>query len=143
MTFRNDCASLRFYNQSIRGKVQDFVISFEEYQKDLELVMRLTFDLFDQLIKSFKGKTITARLVAKVNFHHLSKEGNETDERAYHFSSYSSEKIDNVQDFFKRHMEKIASRLDSFNSNGSNLLIKNIEHLHILLTFTEKDLYAK
>ena len=56
------------------------------------------------------------------------------EERFYHFSSYQSEKVYDVNDFFERHMTKIASRFDSFNTNGSNLLIKNIAHIHVLLT---------
>ena len=45
-----------------------------------------------------------------------------------------SEKVYDVNEFFVRHMTKIASRLDSFNVNGSNLLLKNIAHVHVVLT---------
>ena len=133
MSFHNNRATLDFHRQSVRGTVKDFVISFHEDQRDIEQVLRLTLDLFQQLMKTFNGKFVTGRLVAKVNFIHFNKETDENEERAFHFSSFKSENIKNETDFFKRHMTKIASRLESFNANGSNLLIKSIEHIHILL----------
>ena len=97
----------------------------------IEQVLRLTLDLFQQLMKTFNGKFVTGRLEAKVTFTHFNKETDENEERAFHFSLFKSEK--KKKDFFKRHMTKIASRLESFNANGSNLLIRSIEHIHILL----------
>ena len=81
-------------------------------------------------MKTFNGKFVTGRLVAKVNFIHFNRETDKNEERAFHFSSYQSENINN-ETYFKRHMAKIASRLESFNANGSNVLIKSIEHIHI------------
>ena len=132
--FENDVASLKIHRQSLRGKVVDFIFHFNEEQTDMEQVLRLTLDLFRQLIESYGDKILHARLVAKVRFIHLNNVTNEEEERFYHFSSYQSEKVFNTDDFFQRHMAKIISRLDSFNANGSNLLIKNIAHLHVLLT---------
>ena len=100
----------------------------------MEHVLFITSDLFKQLIESFGDKKIVARLVAKVKFLHVNNISNETEDRCYHFASYSSESVYDADDFFQKHMTKIASRLDSFNANGSNLMIKNIVHIHILLT---------
>ena len=134
MSFENDSACLTFYKESLKGIVRDFVISFHEEQTDIEEVVRITSDLFEKLINSFEGTTFCARLVAKVKFIHVNALTGETEEeRFYHFPSYCYEYVDDTQDFYHRHMQKIASRLDLFNKNGSNLLIKNIEHIHICL----------
>ena len=133
MSFHNSCANLKFYKQSLKGVVQDFVISFDEEHTDIFLALNNTLDLFRQLIETnFKDKTVSARLVAKVNFIHVNQETGQLDERSYHFPSYSCEKVFDVQDFYERHMTKIAQRLHDFNET-SNLLIKNIAHIHILL----------
>lgn len=65
-----------------------------------------------------------ARLIAKVNMIHFNTTTNETCERSYHFASYKSEIVDDCNEFYQRHMMKIASRMDSFNQNGSNCLYK-------------------
>lgn len=137
MSFSNDCASLDFYKQSLKRKVQDFMISFNEEQTDIQQVLIRTKDLFVQLIDTFQSKVIHARLVAKVRFIHVNSMTNEMEERFYHFPSYKTECVLNADEFYHQHMEKIAQRLDSFNKNGSNLLIKNIDHIHILLTVNE------
>ena len=134
MLFHNEDAFLKFYKESLHGKTQDFIIHFHKDQMDLQHILLITSDLFKQLINSFGDRKIVARLVAKVRFVHINNTTNEMEERFYHFSSYGNESVYNADDFFQRHMTSIASRLDSFNVNGSNLLIKNIAHLHILLT---------
>ena len=136
MSFHNDCAQLDFYKQALNGRIQDFIVTFTEEQNDIEQVLRLSLELFKQLIQTFPDKDISARLVAKINFFHVNSVTGEVENRVYHFSSYRTEKVYDIDSFFERHMMKIASRLDTFNVNGSNLLIKNIEHLHFLLTFS-------
>lgn len=136
MLFSNDCASLTLHRTSLKGTVQDFIISFNENQTDIQQVLHLTLDLFQKLVSLFADRLIYARLVAKVRFIHINNITNEMDERFYHFASYSCEKVNDIDEFFQRHMTKIASRLDQFNVNGSNLLMKNIDHIHVLLTVT-------
>lgn len=132
MSFHNDCAFLKFHKKSFKGLVRDYQISFNEMQRSVEDVVPLTLDLFRQLIESFKDSQIVkVRLVAKVNFTHVNSLTKETEDRSYHFASLSSERVDDVEDFYHRHMRKIAERLEMFNRNGSNLLIKNIGHIHI------------
>ena len=134
MSFSNNCASLQFYKQSRKGVVTDYKISFNEECKSIFYVLAITQDLFKQLIDEFSHRQPKARLVAKVCFTHINNDTNEIEERSYHFSSYQTERVFSATEFYEQHMMKIASRLDNFNKNGSNLLIKNIQHIHILLT---------
>lgn len=145
MSFQNDNACLKLYKESLKGKVQDFIISFNSEQADIDDVLQVTLDLFECLIKSYETPPpVQARLVAKVKFLHINALTGEIEERFYHFTSFSFQKVFNfdIQDFYKRHMNKIASRLETFHKNGSNLIIKNIEHIHICLqrpqTFMQK-----
>ena len=135
MHFSNDCGFLTFHRESLKGVIQDYVISFHEDECDMQLIIIGSSDLFRQLINSFKNRKVLARLVAKVNFYHLNEKQEVISERSYHFPSFSSEEVIDATDFFERHMLKIASRLDTFNANGSNLLIKNIQHIHMQLSF--------
>ena len=46
MSFSNDCASLNFYKQSLRGVVQDYVINFNNEHTSISDVLYITQDLF-------------------------------------------------------------------------------------------------
>ncbi len=127
----NEFANICFWRQSLKGAIQDYCISFNEEEKDIELVVGKTFGLVKQLFQKFEKRSLKARLIAKINFIHL---GNEIDIRSYHFPSYQAESVCHPEEFFRNHMTKIASRLDVFNERGSNLLILNIEHIHIALS---------
>ena len=131
MSFRNDCAVLNFHKESVKGRVKDYQVSFNDEQREIQRLIPLTLDLFRQLVDTFTEGRLHARLIAKVNFSHVNPLTDEVTERAYHFASYKSEKVSDVNEFYQRHMRRIAERLDSFNINGSNLLIKNIAHIHI------------
>ena len=124
MNFNNECASLEFHKKSFKGVVTDYIISFKEERTSIENALPITRDLFRHLIESFGDENVYARLIAKVNFIHVNMVSNEIEERPYHFTSYQSEKVLDIDEFFTRHMMKIASRLDAFNRNGSNLIIK-------------------
>ena len=132
-TFSNSFACLCHHKTSLKGTVQDFVINFNKAQYHIENIIWETAELIQQLVASFKGKRVRGRLIAKVNFIHFNSETNTEEIRPYHFPSYRAEEIEDVEEFFVGHMTKIASRLDSFHKNGSNLRIKNIEHIHIEL----------
>ena len=135
MSFLNDNAFLNFHKASLKGAIQDYVIGFHNDECDMDQVISHSLDLFRQLIESFEGRRVFARLVAKVNFYHSNNEQEIISERSYHFPSFSSEEVVNIDEFFVRHMLRIASRLTTFNCNGSNLLIKNIQHIHMQLSF--------
>lgn len=135
LSFDNTFASLCHHRTSVRGVIQDYVLNFNEQQLVLEEIVSKTSELVKQLIETFhESRVVLGRLVAKVNYAHFNAITNEEEIRAYHFPSYSAEEIENVDEFFVKHMTKIASRMDSFHSHGSNLVIKNIEHIHIQLT---------
>ena len=119
--FSKDCAYLNFHKQSLKGRVQDYVISFYENPKDFFPILNEVNVIFQKLIETFSGKRILARLIPKVNFEHKNGIIGDIEERSYHFPSYSIEEVDNPSDFFIRHMERIVSRLEKFNSSGSNL----------------------
>lgn len=130
-SFSNEFAYVCHHKTSVKEKVRDYVIKFNTLQRSIENVIPETFELIEQLIQSLNAQKILARLIAKVNFIHFNSFSDEQSLRTYYFPSYKSEQIEDVEDFYERHMTKIASRLDSFNENGSNLIIQNIECIFI------------
>ena len=116
---------------------QDHILKFYSTQFDLERIISQISDLGADFIRQMKTQNnkVVARLIAKVNFSHMNWNTNEETNRSYHFPSYSAEEVvEPLEDFFDRHLLKIASRLDSFHTNGSNLVIKNIECIFIQLS---------
>ena len=138
MSFFNVLGCLCHHKTSLNDVVQDFILKFNAKQSNIDDIVLETVDLIQQLIASFNGKRVKARLIAKVNFTHLNPVINDETNRYYHFPSYQAEKLEDVEDFVVRHMTKIARRIDAFNHEGSNLVIKNIEHIHIQLTVLGK-----
>lgn len=126
----NDCGTLSYYGKSFKGTITDYAISFKDSEMDFGSVTGRTSDLFLQLMDKYKDCIVKARLVAKVNFTHLINE----DERSYHFSSHQAEVVIDPLDFFERHMLRITSRMEEFNAHGSNVVMKNISHIHIQLS---------
>ena len=136
-SFANDFGNVKHHKTSLRGVVQDYVISFNEEQCEIECIMQHSMLIVKELFEAFKknDKTIKGRLIAKVNYDHLNPMTNEETERSFHFPSYSNEVIEDSYEFFITHMTKIANRIAEFNANhGSNLKLKNIEHIHIQIT---------
>ena len=134
MEFSNDCAYLNFHKQSLKGRVRDYIISFYTEATDFDSILKETSDLFQRLCDENNKTRFLARLVAKVDFYHINLETDVNEERSYHFTSLGNETVVDPHDFFQRHIEKSVSRMDTFVSNGSNLLLKNIEHIHIQLS---------
>ena len=106
----------------------DYVISCHKYEVDVACVIAITHDLFMDLMEKYKNEKV--RLIAKVNYDHIVLE----EIRSYHFASYASEIVHDPKEFFERHMLKISQRMDEFNHHGSNLLIRNISHIHIQIS---------
>ena len=75
-----------------------------------------------------------ARLIAQVNFLRLNETHEEIGSEDYHFASYHAEEVNDVNSFYRKHMSKIASRLDVFHQNGSRLVLNRIKHIHIAVT---------
>ena len=133
-SFSNQFAHLSLHKTSLKEKVRDYALKFNSTQQNIEEIIPETISLIENFLQSFNVKQICGRLIAKVNFIHFNSTTNEQTQRSYYFPSYKAEIIENVEDFYVRHLTKIASRLDSFNVNGSNLIIENIECIYIQLT---------
>ena len=134
----NPSGKLCFYQQSRRGVVQDYVISFNQEIDDIQMVVEKTFDLFQKLIEHFEDDVVKARLIAQVNYSRLNDQHEEVDQEDYHFASYQMEKVEDVEEFYNRHLMKISSRMDTFHQNGSRLVINYIKHIHIHLVVVRK-----
>ena len=128
-TFGNVC----FYKSSFHNRIFDYQIDFKNVEVDFSMLVNKTFDLFTKVMERYEGDRVLGRLVAKVNFLHMNADGRE-EERTYHFPSYKTHEVEDPLLFFKSNMMKIANRLETFNKDGSNLLLKNIEYIHILIT---------
>ena len=129
----NAFGQLCFHRQSLRGRVQDYVINFNEEQCDMETMVGKTYDLFQTLLQHFNDRQVKARLIAQVNYLRMNDQHEVTGNEDYHFASYSLELVQDPKDFYERHMNKIISRMDSFHQNGSRLMISHIKHIHIAL----------
>ena len=130
--FSDDFATLTEYKVSLRKRIVDYVIRFHSEQVDIHLVIKRSFNIVKQLVEKYqrKDKTIKGRLVALVNYVHTV---NETSVSYYH-PSFQTETIDDVDNFFYTHMLKIVERMENMNRHGSNLLIKNIQEIHLHIT---------
>ena len=130
--FSNGHVTLSHYKDSLRGKIKDYIILFEDVQTCPKQVANITFTVVRDLLDNLqaKGTIISARLIALVEYIHVESET----VRSYFHPSYSSEVIDQADDFFFTHMLKIAERMDTMNRNGSNLKIKGIKEIHIHIT---------
>ena len=130
--FSNDFATLTEYKASSRKQFLDYVIRFHSQQIDIQQVINHTFDIVKQLVEMYQhnDKTIKGRMVALINYVNVVTEKSVS----YFHSSYQSEIIEDVSNFFYTHMFKIAERMESMNQNGSNLIIKNIQEIHLHIT---------
>ena len=138
--FSHDNATLLHYKTCMNGRLNDYVIRFDDEQSNLHVVIEKSFAVFKMLYEKYESedKRISGRLVALVNYIHL----NDDRTVSYYHPSYATEVINDASDFFHAHMLKIGERMESFNKNGSHLIIKNIEEIHIHINHCGS-LYAK
>ena len=129
----NQFANLCFYKQSTRGVIQDYIVSFDEEECDIERVIDKSYDLFERLMEHFKDKCVKARLIVQANYLRMNEQHEKIGEEDYHFASYRAEEVLDANAFYKRHMTKIASRMDSFHQNGSRLIMNCIKHIHVAI----------
>ena len=130
----NQFGSLSLHRRSTRGVIQDYIITFSEEESNIEGVIDKTYDLFENLMHHFKDSWVKVRLISQVNYIRLNEQHEEIGQEDYHFASYCAEEVDDVQEFYRKHMIKIASRMDSFHQNGSRLVLNRINHIHIAIT---------
>lgn len=130
--FSNDFATLSEYKVSFRKRNVDYVIRFHTEQTDIHLIIKRSFEIVKQLIEKYQreDKTIKGRMVALVNYVHTVTEKSVS----YYHSSFQHEVIEDAVDFFSTHLLKIAERMENMNRHGSNLMIKNIQEIHIHIT---------
>ena len=130
----NACARLCFHRQSLRGSVIDLIIHFNQDETAIDSIVDKTFDLFQHVDQELETCTYKARLIAECEYQRLNEVQDVIETVSYHFGSYSSERVTNAQSFYTRHLEKIASRMDTFHRRGSNLVFQRIKHIHIALS---------
>ena len=127
----NKYGKLCLHKRSKLGVIQDYMISFEENDSNIEGVLSKTLDLFQDLMRHFDNQRVKARLIAQVHYIRLNDQHEIIGDEDYHFASYRAEEVFDANQFYERHMCKIASRMDSFHKRGSRLLIHCIKHIHI------------
>lgn len=76
---------LKLINESLNRKVKNYFAYFNYEQQDLQRVLYLTSDLFQQLVKYFQNQTVLAGLVGRINFVHVKNIIKEVDERSHYF----------------------------------------------------------
>ena len=131
--FSNDFATLTHYKDALNRKVVDYVIRFHAEQDNLEVIVKQTFQVVKELIDYYhyeKGETVSGRLVALVKYFHIDKE----EIVSYYHPSYQAEVIEEADNFYFDHMLKIGERMNNFNHQGSNLIMKNIQEIHFHIT---------
>lgn len=131
--FKNDFCSLKFHKQSLRGAVRDYIVSFAKDECDIELVITRTAKIFEQLMETLKDYKVSGRIVAEIEFVKVNLLNESIEVVSFHFASHKTETIYDVEEFYENHMRKIVSRLDQFNHQGSNLLLRRIKHIHLQL----------
>ena len=130
----NDCGYVKFHSQSLRGSVIDLIIHFHRDESVIENVLDRTLDLFLYIHEQLKRCTYKARLIAHCEYHRINAVQDVIEKVSYHFASYSAERVTDANAFYARHLQKIASRMDSFHQRGSNLIFQRIKHIHIALS---------
>lgn len=96
----------------------DTSLRFNEYQRQIENVIPIPFDVPKQLINELSLKEKNYRQDWLLL--HLRKESRN---KCLH-PSYKSEFIKNIEEFFASHMMKISQSYEEFNQKRSNLFIK-------------------
>ena len=130
--FANKESTLCLYKEALHGICQDYVIKFNQEQNDIEGVIPIALDLVQEVVRNLQNedKMPKGRLVAVVRY--IREKDN--DESRVYLPSFQSETIYDIEEFFMRHMMKIAQRMEEFNNKGSNIFLKNIEEIHLHLT---------
>ena len=122
------------HKQGFHGRCQDFTMTFNEDATTIEEIIGRGYNMFERLMENYDLDCIKVRFIARVQYTRHNDRHEVVGHETYHFASYQAERIDDLHDFYARHMLKIASRMDQFHQNGSRLTIDKIERLHICIT---------
>lgn len=132
----NDFGNICKHGISLKGVVEDYVLTFSQKVTDMQMVIDDVSTLITLLFEKYTNTIFKARLIARVRYYRINsnKEGN--DYLYIHFPSYVADVVDanNIDKWVCRHLLKIISRLDSFHANGSNLLFDSFVDLHICIS---------
>ena len=127
---------LELNRYSVRGVVADYQIILPSNVTTIEEVFRKTADLFHVICLHYNSKRWKARLVALCEYERLNNEGEVIGCETYHHASYSPEWCSLVQaeEFYRRHLLRISSRIESFLRNGSSLRFVGYKHIHVAVS---------
>ena len=105
------------------------MIRFHSEQDNLDVIVKHTFQVVKELVDYYhyeKGETTSGRLVALVKYFHIDKE----EIVSYYHPSYQAEVIEEADNFYFHYMLKICERMENFNHQGSNFIMKNVQEIH-------------
>ena len=127
--YNNEDITLSLHKECFGGAAQDFVMRFKKRETSIEDIVSISSNVVKQVIEMYqrKRKVVFGRLVARVVYTPIHSE----EPVVYYHPSYQSERIQNAEDFYTRHMMKVVQRMDKFNREGSNLIIENIDEIHL------------
>ena len=127
--YNNEDITLSLHKECFGGAAQDFVMRFKKRETSIKDIVSISSYVVKQVIEMYqrKRKVVFGRLVARVVYTTIhSKEP-----VVYYHPSYRMERIHDAEDFYRRHMLKIVNRMDTFNHEGSNLVIEKIDEIHL------------
>ena len=130
-----DC-KLELNRHSAKGVVADYQIILPVNELTIEDVIYKTQDLFNAICVHYIANRWKARLIALSEYERISNEGEVVGRETYHHASYYSEwcSLIYAEEFYRRHLMRIGSRVDSFLRNGSSLRFVGYKHIHIAVS---------
>ena len=132
---RHEC-KLELKRYSEKGVVADYQIILPPNEQTVDSVIRKTEDLFEAICAFYIDFRWKARLVALCEYQRLTNDGEACGRKTYHHASYQSEwcSLWTAEEFYRRHMDKIGNRVETFLRNGSSLRFSAFKHIHIAVT---------
>ena len=130
-----DC-KLELNRHSIKGTVVDYQIILPPNETSIDSVIQKTEDLFEAICLFYIERRWKGRLIALCEYERVDNEEQVIGRETYHHASYYSEwcSIHTAEEFYRRHMNRISSRIESFLRNGSSLRFIAFKHIHVAVT---------
>ena len=128
---------LALHKYSARGIVADYQMVLPAPNPSIESVIEQTEDLFNRVCSLYTSDyRYKVRLVGLAEYERLNSDGRVIGRETYHHASYQSEWCSSRYsgEFYRRHLLKIANRVDTFLRNGSSLRFIGYKHIHIALS---------
>ena len=117
----------------VKGEVVDYVIMLPRNETSMDDVVYKTEDLFTAICTHYIDNRWKARLVALCEYERINNEGEVIGRETYHHGSFHSEwcSLMHAHEFYRRHLRRIVSRIESFLRNGSSLRFVGYKHIHV------------